>query len=156
VLGALPAIHQAIRQALGQVEAAFDRTPAVDVPPPSALRTDQDLLEALRDLLGARHRRHAESAWGAIARVMDLLPARGVAVLAYDHAAPPEKQPAFDVDSRASAPPVRYELVSPALVPTGPDGPHSPLARGRVLRLPADGPARDPAEVPDPHEEGLR
>lgn len=132
-------VLDAVQEALGNVEKAFDRRPPRHPVPPPPWYQGHLLLEVMQDLMGEASRKNAEETWQVVDRLKALLRLDGVQVLSYVPENGTERQAdAFIVEDYAKSPDGRFVTDVPALVETGAEGTRKILIRGRVLRLPAD------------------
>jgi hypothetical protein len=132
-------VLDAVQEALGNVEKAFDRRPPRHPVPPPPWYQGHLLLEVMQDLMGEAARKNAEETWQVVDRLKGVLRLDGVQVLSYVPENGAERQAdAFIVEDYANSPDGRFVTDVPALVETGAEGTRKILIRGRVLRLPAD------------------
>jgi len=132
-------VLDAVQEALGNVEKAFDRRPPRHLVPPPPWYQRHLLLEVIQDLMGEVSRQNAEETWQVVDRLKALLRLDGVQILSYAPEDGAERQvDAFIIEDYAKSPDGRFVTDVPALVKTGAEGTRKVLIRGRVLRLPAE------------------
>jgi hypothetical protein len=140
-------VLDAVEEALGNVEKAFDRRPPRHPVPPPPWYRGHLVLEVIQDLMGEASRENAEETWQVVDRLKALLGLEGVQILSYVPGDGAERQAdAFIIEDYAKRQDGRFVTDVPALVETGAEVTRKILIRGRVLRLPAEDALQLPAE----------